>query len=122
MQTHALERAATGFGLRRCNLSIQWGMLEPRSLQHLFVLAYIEIHVFRGNPFQAHSLGQSYHPTQLFNPLNAKLNPICYLLALLRSRHILHVSRIRVKHEKYNKKINLFKFRTLYTLLFSCLS
>ena len=30
------------------------------------------------------------------NPLNAKLNPICHLLALLGARHILHVSRIRV--------------------------
>jgi hypothetical protein len=31
-----------------------------------FVLAYIEIYEFRGNPFQAHSLEQSYHPTQPF--------------------------------------------------------
>ena len=31
------------------------------------------------------------------NPLNAKLNPICHLLALLGAHHILHVSRIRVK-------------------------
>jgi len=28
------------------------------------------------------------------NPLNAQLNPICHLLALLGSHHILHVSRI----------------------------
>ena len=32
-----------------------------------------------------------------FNPLNAELNPICYLLALLGVHHFLHVSRIRVK-------------------------
>ena len=32
----------------------------------------------------------------IFNPLNAKLNPICHLLTLLRAHHILHVSRIRV--------------------------
>ena len=32
-----------------------------------------------------------------FNPLNAELNPICYLLALLGAHHFLHVSRIRVK-------------------------
>jgi len=33
------------------------------------------------------------------NPLNAELNPICHLLALLGAHHILHVSRIRVnKH------------------------
>ena len=31
-----------------------------------------------------------------FNPLNAELNPICYLLALL-AHHFLHVSRISVK-------------------------
>jgi hypothetical protein len=31
------------------------------------------------------------------NPLNANLNPICHLLALLGAHHILHVSRIRVK-------------------------
>jgi hypothetical protein len=39
---------------------------EPRSLQHLFVLAYVEIYAFKDNPFQAHSLQQSYHPTQPF--------------------------------------------------------
>jgi len=31
------------------------------------------------------------------NPLNAQLNPICHLLALLGAHHILHFSRIRVK-------------------------
>jgi hypothetical protein len=34
------------------------------------------------------------------NPLNAELNPICHLLALLGAHHILHVSRIRVKNTK----------------------
>jgi hypothetical protein len=33
----------------------------------------------------------------LLNTLNAKLNPICHLLALLGAHHILHVGRIRVK-------------------------
>jgi len=32
-----------------------------------------------------------------FNPLNAELNPIYHLLALLGSDPILHVSRVRVK-------------------------
>jgi len=31
------------------------------------------------------------------NPLNAELNPICYLLALLGAHYFLHVSRIRGK-------------------------
>jgi len=35
-------------------------------------------------------------PSIKFNPLNAELNLICYLLALL-SHHFLHVIRIRVK-------------------------
>ena len=30
-----------------------------------------------------------------FNPLNAKLNPICHLLTLLGAHPILHVSSIR---------------------------
>ena len=33
----------------------------------------------------------------LFNFLNAKINPICHLLAFLGAHHILYVSRIRVK-------------------------
>jgi len=32
----------------------------------------------------------------VFNPLNTELNPICHLLALLGTHHILHISRIRV--------------------------
>jgi hypothetical protein len=32
-----------------------------------------------------------------FKGLNAELNPISHLLALLGAHHILHVSRIRVK-------------------------
>jgi hypothetical protein len=35
------------------------------------------------------------------NPLNAELNPISYLLALLRAHHFFHVSRIRVKEAEY---------------------
>jgi hypothetical protein len=30
------------------------------------------------------------------NPLNAELNPICHLVALLGNHHILHISRMRV--------------------------
>ena len=41
-----------------------------------------------------------------FNPLNAELNPICQLLALLGAHHILHVSSLRVN--------SAFKGLTLY--------
>ena len=34
------------------------------------------------------------------NPLNAELNPICHLLALLGAHHILHVSGERVNNRQ----------------------
>ena len=47
------------------------------------------------------------HPLNEINPLNAELNPICYLLALLGAHHFLHVSRIRVKCKWENKTRNV---------------
>jgi len=41
-----------------------------------------------------------------FNPLNAELNAICYLLALLGAHPILHVSRIRVKTTSFQRELN----------------
>jgi len=35
---------------------------------------------------------------QSVNPLNAELNPICHLRALLGTHHILHISKLRVSH------------------------
>jgi len=45
----------------------------------------------------------------LFNPLNAELNPICHLLALLGAHLIFHISRIKVKSCKtdFILKVNL---------------
>ena len=42
-----------------------------------------------------------------FNPLNAKLNPICHLLALLGAHHIFHVSGLRVNAEKCRSNFNI---------------
>ena len=36
-----------------------------------------------------------YIGRKVLNPLNAGLNPICHLLALLGTHHILHISRLR---------------------------
>ena len=46
-----------------------------------------------------HEIGTLFFKKRLriLNPLNAELNPICYLLALLGAHHFLHVNRIRVK-------------------------
>ena len=41
--------------------------------------------------------------TKLINPLNAELNPICHLLALLGAHHILHVSGLRVNTDQILK-------------------
>ena len=38
------------------------------------------------------------------NPLNAELNPICHLLALVGTHHIVHVSRIGVKKWRRERK------------------
>jgi hypothetical protein len=40
-----------------------------------------------------------WKPNLYINPLNAELNPIRHLLALVGARHIVHVSRIRVKYK-----------------------
>jgi len=51
-----------------------------------------------------------------FDPLNAKLNPISYLLALLGTHHILHISRINVKNspscEMYNDMLTVRKMQS----------
>jgi len=49
--------------------------------------------VFKG--LKLHDFTHTYF-LRLFNPLNAELNPICYLLALLGPHHFPNVSRIRV--------------------------
>jgi hypothetical protein len=41
-------------------------------------------------------LTESDYTGSCINPLNAELNPICHLLALLGAHHILHVSSVRV--------------------------
>ena len=54
------------------------------------------------------------------NPLNAELNPICYLLALLGVHHFLHVSRLRVKSIQINHQpdVTIFQFIIL-TFIYS---
>ena len=54
------------------------------------------------------------------NPLNAKLNPIYHLLALLGAHHILHVSRIRVKTQ-YIKMTSLYTTEPWLIAIFTAL-
>jgi hypothetical protein len=43
------------------------------------------------------------------NPLNAELNPICHLLALLGAHHILHISRLKVKWYKRQRILKVVR-------------
>jgi hypothetical protein len=59
------------------------------------------------------------------NPLNAELNPICHLLALLGAHPIFHVRRIRVKvhHVASRKRFTVFAKlgkATIKSVVFVC--
>jgi hypothetical protein len=59
----------------------------------------------------------------VLNPLNARLNPIRHLLALVGARHIVHVSGITVKHRHTSIFIFVATFRLQYEmgyLIFNC--
>jgi len=49
-----------------------------------------------------------------FNPLNAEINPICNLLALLEAHHILHFSGLRVNSAFKGLNTNLSHVVSLY--------
>jgi hypothetical protein len=53
---------------------------------------------------------QACNGIAFINALNAELNPICHLLALLGAHHILHISRIRVN----DGKLDPIKMYVLY--------
>jgi hypothetical protein len=56
----------------------------------------------------------------LFNPLNAELNPICHLLALLGAHHTLHVSRKRVNFLCSLKTCSKRKMNIIDCFIFHC--
>ena len=71
-------------------------------------LYYVSVKVKNGWRYTSTS-PHVFMACRLINPLNAELNPICHLLALLGAHHILHVNRIRV-----NQSMKLrFKFQEL---------
>ena len=64
----------------------------------MFRLAFVAI-----VRLQSSSVNSSYN---MLNPLNAELNPICNLLALLGAHPILHVSRVTVKKKEKEKRLS----------------
>ena len=72
----------------------------PTQLQNSFPLYSWQTMVERGIFYHMLPEREAYTAVcwgHWVNPLKPKLNPICYLLALLGAHHLLHVSRIRVK-------------------------
>jgi hypothetical protein len=55
------------------------------------------LHYWTSREREREKEGEWFSGTVHINPLNAKLNSICHLLALLGAHPILHVSKIRVK-------------------------
>jgi hypothetical protein len=55
----------------------------------------------------------------MFNPLNAELNPICHLPALLGAHRILHVGRIRVNYS-HNICVCVYIHMYIYMLGYEC--
>ena len=72
-----------------CTTAAGYGLEDPRFDSQQFHDVLSLVHKFPALLRNA--------PSLIFSPLNAELNPICYLLALLGVHHFLHVSKIRVK-------------------------
>jgi len=68
-----------------------------------FVARYVVNKEFRERLEGNTTPGAGAVTTNILNPLNAELNPICHLLALL-AHPVLHISRIRVN---FNTTLNL---------------
>ena len=70
---------------------------QPENFNAIKAVMKLMLITFDSNQIFRKTLSVSYFRKSIFlNPLNAELNPICHLLALLETHHTLHVSRIRV--------------------------
>ena len=91
------EKKTLDDGQRNCPKHVEfYSKNKFEKLVHLVGFIIRNYHDARSPERQNNGFLASWGDT-LLNPLNAELNPICHLLALLEAHHILHVSRIRVK-------------------------
>ena len=81
----------------------------------IHLVGWQKVSVFRSDLLPAFSqLKQTKCKREdVINPLNAELNSICHLLALLEAHPILHVSRVRVKIQ-LGLVFRPFLFMTIY--------
>ena len=82
------------YSVLKADHDVYWNLQHLVSRDNLYKIVNI-LRSFSFNSMQEKYLNFNF--TLEFNPLNAELNPICYLLALLGAHHFLHFSRIRVK-------------------------
>jgi len=68
---------------------------SQRCTHHVITTVGLEAIIHYGSTF--YDVIRNKDLSRSINPLNAELNPIFHLLALLGTHHILHISRIRVK-------------------------
>jgi hypothetical protein len=72
---------------------------KTESVQHVENTQYLYLleKIYKMEHLEGSGTPVLYIGRTVLNPLNAELNPIWHLLALLGARPIFHVSRIRVK-------------------------
>jgi len=85
---------------------------QNNQLKYIVVVVLTDdFYCFSNSNFSKAQIARSL--MMVINLLNAKLNPICHLLALLGAHHILHFGRIRVKP----KHVGAFLMQILIFLL-----
>ena len=64
-----------------------------------------------GNLNDSEDINRTWENIKEMNPLNAELNPVCHLLALLGAHHILHVSGLRVNRNLTEDSLDLYELK-----------
>ena len=95
-----LETDAVEFQL--CDIRVQNtpGAAQLNPYMKIFVKSQVDVSLSLGQllkDLMFEEAGQEFQQLAFFNTLSAEVNPICHLLALLGTHHILHVRRVRVK-------------------------
>ena len=69
---------------------------QPYRVKYLQLYTRKGVNFYSPSPYRAANTLHLGYKILPINPLNAELNPICHLLALLGAHQILHISSVRV--------------------------
>ena len=89
-------------------IRVDKAMHDNMAHAHCMVHTYVYNHTLRTCNTYCFFMATMVARTPL-NLLNAELNPICHLMALLGAHHILHVSRARVNVTLYARTLPVFR-------------